>query len=291
MDVQPPKIQLTFPSENGSPSLTSNGKIKFEGAIIDDGKISSCKIVYLNPQELTPDNKITYLNGTNSVWNSVTPDNQKGANKNIIFDLPLGSGTQIDGNNFEYKFSKEFDIFTDLYIGSGNQLSTQEFIIQVKDNGGLASVLLVSLTGDVENPKLSIDSIALYNKKSGKKLNEYQFESGVPNLDVLDPNNYIVLKGTWNDNSTDLWKNTSKINKINLTWGNHSLEVTPKSDGTWEAGFTHSSENPLLSGVIQAEILDFGGNPTLVTKPVFVEKERARLNISLDKQRWQGCLG
>lgn len=278
LDVQPPKIQLTSPSENGSPSLTSNGKIKFEGAIIDDGKISSCKIVYLNPQELTPDNKITYLNGTNSVWNSVTPDNQKGANKNIIFDLPLGSGTQIDGNNFEYKFSKEFDIFTDLYIGSGNKLSTQEFIIQVKDNGGLASVLLVSLTGDVENPKLSIDSIALYNKKSGTKLSEYQFESGVPNLDVLDPNNYIVLKGTWNDNSTDLWKNTSKINKINLKWGNHSLEVTPKSDGTWEAGFTHTSEKPLLSGVIQAELLDFAGNATLVTKPVFVEKERARLN-------------
>ena len=278
LDVQPPKIQLTFPSENGSPALTSNGKIKFEGAIIDDGKIASCKIVYLNPQELTPDNKITYLNGTNSVWNSVTPDNQKSANKNIIFDLPLGSGTQIDGNNFEYKFSKEFDIFTDLYIGSGNQLSTQEFIIQVKDNGGLASVLLVSLTGDVDNPKLSIDSIALYNKKSGTKLSEYQFESGVPNLDVLDPNNYIVLEGTWNDNSTDLWENKSKINKINLKWGNHSLEVTPKSNGKWEAGFTHTSENPLLSGVIQAEILDFGGNPTLDTKPVFVEKERARLN-------------
>ena len=278
LDVQPPKIQLTFPSENGSPALTSNGKIKFEGVIIDDGKISSCKIVYLNPQELTPDNKITYLNGTNSVWNYVTPDNQKGANKNIIFDLPLGSGTQIDGNNFEYKFSKEFDIFTDLYIGSGNQLSTQEFIIQVKDNGGLASVLLVSLTGDVDNPKLSIDSIALYNKKSGTKLSEYQFESGVPNLDVLDPDNYIVLEGTWNDNSTDLWENKSKINKINLKWGNHSLEVTPKSNGKWEAGFTHTSENPLLSGVIQAEILDFGGNPTLVTKPVFVEKERARLN-------------
>ena len=278
LDVQPPKIQLTFPAENGSPSLTSNGKIKFEGAIIDDGKISSCKIVYLNPQELTPDNKITYLNGTNSVWNYVTPDNQKGANKNIIFDLPLGSGTQIDGNNFEYKFSKEFDIFTDLYIGSGNQLSTQEFIIQVKDNGGLASVLLVSLTGDVENPKLSIDSIALYNKKSGTKLSEYQFESGVPNLDVLDPNNYIVLEGKWNDNSTDLWENKTKINKINLKWGNHSLEVTPKSDGTWEAGFTHTSEKPLLSGVIQAELLDFAGNATLVTKPVFIEKERARLN-------------
>ena len=35
--------------------------------VFDDGKIASCKIVYLNPQELTPDNKITYLNGTNSV--------------------------------------------------------------------------------------------------------------------------------------------------------------------------------------------------------------------------------
>ena len=278
LDVQPPKIQLTVPSENGSPALTANGKIKFEGSIIDDGKIASCKIVYLNPQELTPDNKITYLNGTNSIWDSVTPDNQKGANRNIVFDLPLSSGIQKDGNNIEYTFTKEFDIFTDLYIGSGNQLSTQEFIIQVKDKGGLASVLLVSLTGDVENPTLSIDSVALYNKKSGTKISEYQFESGVPNLDVLDSNNYIVLKGTWNDNSTDLWNNTSKIDEINLIWGNHTLEVTPKSDGTWEAGFTHTSENPLLSGVIQAEIKDFAGNATLVTKPVFIEKERARLN-------------
>jgi len=278
LDVQPPKIQLTVPSENGSPALTSNGKIKFQGSIIDDGKIASCKIVYLNPQKLTPDNKITYLNGTNSIWDSVTPDNQKGANRNIVFDLPLSSGIQKDGNNIEYTFTKEFDIFTDLYIGSGNQLSTQEFIIQVKDKGGLASVLLVSLTGDVENPTLSIDSVALYNKKSGTKISEYQFESGVPNLDVLDPNNYIVLKGTWNDNSTDLWNNTSKIDEINLKWGNHTLEVTPKSDGTWEAGFTHTSENPLLSGVIQAEIKDFAGNATLVTKPVFIEKERARLN-------------
>ena len=85
------------------------------------------------------------MNGTNSIWDSVTPDNQKGANRNIVFDLPLSSGIQKDGNNIEYTFTKEFDIFTDLYIGSGNQLSTQEFIIQVKDKGGLASVLLVKV--------------------------------------------------------------------------------------------------------------------------------------------------
>ena len=273
LDVQPPKINLTSPID-GSSVITQDKKISFVGEIVDDGKIESCKIVYLNPSNLSPENKISYLNGGNSVWDKTGEDE----NGNIVYDLKLGKGVQESGSlNKKYAFEKEFDIFEHLKIGSKNNLTTQEFIIQVKDNGGLSNVLLISLVGDNEKPALSLDTMRLYESNKTARTDELDLQS-VPNLPVLNEGDYVILKGTWSDNSTNIWNDASKINKINVTWGNVNGNVTKNGDGTWEAKLTHSSSSPLSSGSIKVDISDYANNKTTVTKAVFVEKEKAQLD-------------
>lgn len=272
LDIQPPKINLESPTE-GSSAITKNQTISFKGTIVDDGVVSNCKITYL--KDTSPESKIKYLNGSSEAWNNST-DEEFG---NKIFTLDLGEGTFDEINKtITYNFSKNFNIFDDLEIGSDNNLTTQEFVIWVKDVAGLATVQLVSLLGDTENPKISIDSIQLFDSNHNQKTEEIEFGNDVPNLPVINEGNYVLLNGTWSDNSTNTWQDFSKIENISLEWGNVEQTLTQKEDGTWSVKLIQDAEKSIASGVIAAKLKDFGGNETIVTKPIFVEKEDAKLD-------------
>ena len=274
LDVQPPTINLESPEE-GSSALTANKKLLFKGSITDDGNVTSCKIVHLNPADGSPDNKIKYLNGSSETWNAADGLDENG---NKIYTIKLGTPTENpETKTRTYSFTKEFDVFNDLQIGTENKLTQQDFIVQVKDNAGLTSVILVSLLGDTENPEFTIDSIRLYNSENGAKTNQLNF-STVPNLPVINLGDYVIIKGTWKDNSTTTWNDSSKINDISISWGNVSKTATKKADGTWEIKLTKEDVNSFASGNIVGSIVDYAENSTTVTKSVFVEKENAQLN-------------
>lgn len=131
LDVQPPTINLESPEE-GSSALTANKKLLFKGSITDDGNVTSCKIVHLNPADGSPDNKIKYLNGSSETWNAADGLDENG---NKIYTIKLGTPTENpETKTRTYSFTKEFDVFNDLQIGTENKLTQQDFIVQVKDS-------------------------------------------------------------------------------------------------------------------------------------------------------------
>ncbi|MEE1000311.1 MAG: hypothetical protein UIH41_11670, partial [Treponemataceae bacterium] len=223
----------------------------------------------------SPDNKIKYLNGSSESWNAADGLDENG---NKIYTIKLGTPTENpETKTRTYSFTKEFDVFNDLLIGTENKLTQQDFIVQVKDNAGLTSVILVSLLGDTENPEFTIDSICLYDSTNVAKTNQLNF-STVPNLPVINLEDYVIIKGTWKDNSTTTWNDSSKIKDIIISWGNVSETATKKADGTWEIKLTKEDVNSFASGNIVGSIVDYAENSTTVTKSVFVEKENAQLN-------------
>ncbi|MBO6219382.1 MAG: hypothetical protein J6I53_00090 [Treponema sp.] len=274
LDIKPPTIEFDSSSaQNASSALTSNHKITFSGLVSDDGDIDSLKVVYLNPN-LSNDatNKIKYMSGTDTDWDDITSGN-KDDSGNIVYDLTTDLESVENSSGKSYKFSKTFDVFTDLGIdGETKTLTAQDFVFRVVDKGGTKTVKMLSLTGDSTAPSLTFDKIVLEN--GGTSLT-YDLTNEIPNLPVIKSGAKATLSGTWGDNSFDTWKDTSKIGKISVTWnGSDKVTVTPNANRSWSASV---SDVPSDSGTIKISLSDFGGNTKAVTKSVFIESNTTKL--------------
>lgn len=280
LDVQPPKISLTSPTESTTVFSADGTAIKFEGTISDDAKIKSIKIVHLNPAATNPlENKLKFINPAEQNWQKSSPDEDG----NLIFDVEIpkencDSTTKI----YSYEVNKSFDLFDDLKIGPDKPLITQDFVILAVDESGGATTLPISVIGDSESPKLTIDSITL---KDGDSSQIYNVIDGIIKLPVVKPTTVATINGTWSDNSTTHWNAISKINDIKFEWLDAKNFVDFKKTGnTWKVTVNQGSV-PKLDGAITATLKDYANNIATISQTVTVEKAEIGLDrITCDSE-------
>ena len=281
LDVQPPKISLTSPTESTTVFSAGGTAIKFAGTISDDAKIKSIKIVHLNPAAENPlENKLKFINPAEEDWKK-----EEDSDGNLIFDVEIpeenyDSTTKI----YSYEVNKSLDLFDDLKIGPDKPLITQDFVILAVDESGVATTLPISVIGDSESPKLTIDSIEL---KDGDSSRIYNVIDGIIKLPVVKPTTVATIYGTWSDNSTTHWNDIYKINDIEFKW----LDVNAKdfvnfekTGNTWEVTVNQGSV-PKLDGAITATLIDYAKNSATISQTVTVEKAEIGLDrITCDSE-------
>lgn len=281
LDVQPPKISLTSPTESTTVFSAGDTAIKFEGTISDDAKIKSIKIVHLNPAAANPlENKLKFINPAEEDWKK-----EEDSDGNLIFDVEIpeenyDSTTKI----YSYEVNKSLDLFDDLKIGPDKPLITQDFVILAVDESDVATTLPISVIGDSESPKLTIDSIEL---KDGDSSKIYNVIDGIIKLPVVKPTTSATIKGTWSDNSTTHWNDIYKINDIEFKW----LDVNAKdfvnfekTGNTWEVTVKQGSV-PKSDGAITATLIDYANNIATISQTVTVEKAEIGLDrITCDSE-------
>lgn len=281
MDVIAPDISVEV---NPSALANKNGDIDFKGSVSDDGRIESLKVIFLNPaHNNTPANMIRYLGGTEAFWNNTSTETDSYGNRIFIINPNFDKYDNITKKNL-YTFSKTLNLFNKQELNIGldadqNQLGTLNFVFRVKDNGGTTTIYQTSVNGDTESPELAITSIQQFNSINENKTEKLTGE--VPNLAVVATGDYVILEGTWSDNSVKKWENKNKISPISFTWGSANFETpeyTKNPDGSynWTCKVT---DIPTSSATITASIKDYGNNETTVTKTVFIET----MTISLER--------
>ena len=277
MDIQPPAIEIDV---NSNALANASGNISFTGNASDDGKVKSLKVIFLNPSlNDNPQNANMYVGGKEAFWDS--NDKATDANGNKLFVITLGSPTYDNITKVNtYEYSKTLNLFTDLNIGIGDgkrPLESLNFIFRAVDNGndgGAATVEQVTLSGDTEAPVLTVDSIQQFTSTGSQKTGVLPFSGEVPNLAVVQDGDYVILKGTWSDNSVKAWNyDSSKIGNVAFTWGSAVFtrqKLQKQNDGSfyWEYKVTGI---PKKATPITASIKDYGWNTTTVTKSVFIE--------------------
>lgn len=262
-DVNPPQITITSANEK-SLFGDSRGNFTIDGYVIDDDKDHKPSLTLVWIKDDT--NQSKYVNTSYEGWtqdlSSTTGDKR--------FVIPLDDSSSESVQYYD-DFSIGLNLFTDLGISTtGNSLNTLNFALLAVDNGNQTSTLFVSFAGDVEKPKLTIDSITVDNGTTYKFKDETREGSLKLPPFKRDENNAIsskvVLKGTWSDDSTNIWKDTSKIGKVNITWTNYSdpINVIMNSDGTWTSQEIIPPDSSTAS--ITAELIDIGKNKASVSE-------------------------
>ena len=278
MDVKAPEISITTAADA---LADSSGNITFNGTVKDDGRISSLKVILLNPEDSSPTNMIRYLGGSEAFWDTNAVSDDYGNKK---FAISLGSPLYDNSKKINtYTITNySLNLFSDLGIGletGKKHLNTLNFIFRAKDNGGTSTIYQVAVNGDTESPSLAITSIQQFKADGTAKTEELTDE--IPNLAVVETGDYVILKGTMSDNSITRWNDRSKISAITFSWGSASFAAPTyslNSDGSYSWQTTVTSI-PTSSAPITARITDYGNNTTIVTKSVFIETT----NVALER--------
>lgn len=277
LDVQPPKISLTSPTESTNVFSAGGTSINFAGTISDDAKIKSIKIVHLNPKALNPlENKLKFINHAEADWQKTSDSDE-----NLIFNVAIpkenyDSTTKI----FSYEINKSFDLFADLKIGEDKPLITQDFVILAVDESGGATTLPISVVGDSDSPKLTITEIELFDD-SNRSITKKSFANAdIVELPPKKAGYSAKICGTWSDNSTTQWNDYSKIYKIEVKWLEAEFsDVIMNRDGTWEVFVNKDTVPPSGSAdSIIATLEDYANNSSTTSQSVMIE----RAQIGLD---------
>lgn len=259
-DVSAPRIEIESP-ENGTPAIQdANGNIQLKGSVSDDGKIENFTMVWLNPAlRDDPANKIKYLTGTDPDWERAgAGETKEDDDGNIIyrFNVPANAKT--------YNLNKTFNLFTGFGVGGKDKkgklkpLTSQEFIFRAFD-GNSYSIKSLTLSGDTIAPTLGFTKIKIGNEEKDI--------SGTPTFASSAEGKTATISGTWKDYFTSSLKNTEKVYKLNLKWGENEKEVTPGTDEKWNVEISA----PRAGGTITASLTDYAGNTKTIQEAVKIE--------------------
>lgn len=294
LDVSPPKIEFETPTNNGAvleiENSDASGNITFKGTVSDDGDVKNFRMIYLHPEFTDiPENIIRYMggeettgwykateNGTEDSYSYTDSDGNSTAYANMVYEIPLGTGVYDSEKQLTvYNFEKTFNIFEDLGIdGSEKTLQTQYFIFRAEDNGGTSIVQQFTLSGDTEQPKLTLDTLQLYKESALVKTETFENDN-IPDLPVITNSHSIVLSGTCSDNSTDFWTDGSKFKEFKLEFGDAVATVNPDlKNHTWTATLKNL---PKQSKTINVTLQDYGSNKAKVSKAVTIQTASATL--------------
>ena len=259
-DVSAPKIEINAPLDNSSAILNA--------------KITLFALCWLNPAlRQDPSNKIKYLTGSDNNWKNALVDGWRDDAGNIIYRIDDGNGK----NSYELT-NRIFNLYsTDKKLGFGIgselngkkiPLSSQDFIFLASD-GTKNTVKNITLTGDSITPSLfTIEKITIDGV-------EKKFIDGIPNFASKANGKEAVIEGKWEDMLTADIKNTKRIYKPEVAWGNKKAETELYDNGTWKATI---SSAPNGGGTITATLTDFGGNSKVVQEAASIESTESGLS-------------
>lgn len=289
LDIQPPKI--TFDDTCTINALdNADGTVTFTGTVSDDGTVKSFMVAYLNPALVTDsDNKIRYLSNSSSDadWSKATVAGDRDTYGNILYTIDLDTPT-YDGSLNTYKFTKTFNLFSDLGIdGTTRKLVTQDFVFRAIDNGNTSTTQMYSLHGDTTAPTISVDTLQVFDANGNSVLDAYTFtDSASPTLPAIDTGYYAIVTGTWSDNSATIWGTSPlRMQDITVTWGNNGtiadngltmIDGAQNADGTW-TWKAQIRNLPTVSASIIATIKDYGGNEKKASRSVFANNTESAL--------------
>lgn len=317
-DVNPPQITVEVLPEGESQLGISKadaanpsevGKFTVKGIAEDDGPIKSIKLVRIANKN--KQNFLDYFNTVYAGWNRTVDGN-------LLFEVPItGGNTEPEGGYYKAEFAKDLYIFrssaqdgglgingTGLkveFTGAGEKkdikISTdpsQEnvknhiLLFRVEDSNGSVSIETVSLQGDIEPPKLTIDKVCVvpqeagtWNKNSaGVVRKDLSTTDALPSYNRNSVTNAITdrlyFTGTWSDNSVAHWGDSTKIGEIYLYNSNGRLAtVTANADGTWESALIVPEDTTTAS--VQALLSDFGGNTTKASASYYIASAKPSL--------------
>jgi len=262
-DVSAPKITITSPAENSCAIANAAGDLAFNVKATDNSNVADFVMVWLNPAlRKNPANKIKFLTGEATEWNKATAAGYVDDNGNKIYKL--------ESNKDECVLNKTFNLYSDFGIdGNTKTLTTQEFVFRAVDDAGSKTIKTLTLTGDTYTPEVTFKTISF----SGVSEQSFEGES-LPSFPNSCNNKEAVIKGTWSDLFADGISNTSKVNKIELEWGDNKKSADVNADGTW----TVKIASPDAGGTITAKLSDFGGNSKTVQTAASIETSDLSLN-------------
>lgn len=272
-DVSRPSIEVTNKNELNCYG-DSSGNIDFNLLAKDDSGISAIYVVYIKNQ----DDYGKYLDPNNSIWSAITPNNSfendfvqlsNDSHGNKIWQIkPIDKNTVLEGQK-QYEGNITLNIFSDLGIdGSSNTLNSQSFIFYAKELGSTdikSCTADCTVAGDTVLPTVTITEFNLTSNGVTKtyKVNGSTITQNGTVVTTLPPvgeNESISIKGTWNENSYDVWNNVNKLILELSISGNiiDSSKITINANKTWQ---TQSISLPNTSSVtVNVVIKDFAKN-------------------------------
>ncbi|MEM5947351.1 hypothetical protein WKV44_02220 [Spirochaetia bacterium 38H-sp] len=280
-DISSPRITVETPVADSPMLGDANGDVIFSGYADDDSGVAMLRIVWINPEEYDS-SLLSYLNKSYSGWDSPGTD----AKGNKVFDISSLGAAQYDGNGrFKRDFSLTLNLFSDIGISPSTPLSNQTFVLRAVDDNNKASTLKYVVAGDNIPPSVRITGVTV--KHSDSTTENYTISDSLV-LPAFSPGDQLRLKGTWSDNSTDIWADKSKIGEINLDCDGQVIGVTRNFDGSWQSDYISAPTKSIIS--VQAEIKDMGGNIASDTKTIRVESnvpELVRITSPNDSGRYK----
>ena len=127
----------------------------------------------------------------------------------------------------------------------------------------------------------------IYNQLFLNSPNAKVYFGGIIKLPVVKPTTSATIYGTWSDNSTTHWNDSSKINNIKFEWldvdANNFVDFK-KTGNTWEVTVKQGSV-PKSDGAITATLKDYANNTATISQTVTVEKAEIGLDrITCDSE-------
>lgn len=282
-DINPPNIVIE--TDTKQPMLgDASGKITIKGYVTDDGAIDYVKLVRIKAS--TPaETIIKYYNSSYEAWTTTSGGTDLNGNK--VWKIDLGDNISGD-TTVKRKFSKDFNIFSDFGInGTTEKLNIQTFIIMAVDKGGTAKIDTFTYAGDTTVPTLTIDKLEV-KKGSVTETLDFKYCNGVNEEHEKHPKmlkpflrvngaitDKIILSGTWNDNSTEVWSDKSKHSPITLTWEGVSASVTANPNGTWTTG--EITPPDATTAIIEMQFSDYAGNIAKANENFYVSSNNPEL--------------
>mgnify|MGYP003439909998 FL=1 len=253
-DVNPPSLKIDTPKNGESILADSKGDITITGSVSDDGEISSIQMVLIPTNNIK--DVIYYYNADYDGWKQSI-----GTKKLFNIDWLPGSD-KIENSIYSKSFAKKVNIFTDFGISANVLAGSQTLVFMAKDKSGASKIESYTLQGDIELPEISFTEINV--KKANGEIKTYTINGEeIPTLEAFTRNtsqeivDKIQFVGKWNDNSTTIWNDISKIGSINLRMKNNEIQIV-KDGLTWKTEFIKPIDSTTASA--EVSIKDWAGN-------------------------------
>jgi len=302
---------------NNSGTFTFWGRAAIEGDELGTVKVNRVTVVMLNYEQgdqIGAANELRYIDPSFSGWNLARSSGfATDSNNNKIWEIPATAITLIpgtehnkgDGDREEYKFTKDFNWFTDL---NGNtSTSDKRFIVRALSVGALNreyyNTKTITIHGDTTTPFVDVQKLQIqFQNDSGAWVDapvpSYTLHGLEDMLPAITKKTRIKLTGTWNDDSASKWttiqgRPRSLFKNISIRWegtqrqyplySTATTTITNPSGsvpGTWETGWFDGfpdagNADPIVNLIAIFE--DLGGNPGRDMKSVVIETDTPTL--------------
>ncbi len=306
-DITWPSVVVLEPDTTKTLFGDKDGNFNFKIKTLDDTGVSCLKMVFLKKTE-----DISKLsNSDDAAWDCVSKANPKttDSNGNIFYYIEPKKAMEGGKQKTEedetsgvlrkvFVNDLEMNVFKDLGIDgtAGNQLGSLQFLFYVEDEkvfdgDGAAkinkTVSPVAYKGDDEVPNITIDDIEI-DRKDGNGFKSYdKLKDSNGDLPRIPNGSVLKVKGTWYDNSMDVWQDTNRFTTLTATYGgaafNKGIEFFKTRKGTdknpyyeWEATEEILGDSTSVIS-LKAEITDYAGKKAEALKAYTVIAGKAEI--------------